>query len=148
MNGKMRSCVMGLIPGQFSSPLPMAQKEPVAYLYNGVGLSDINTVWTDEVRKVYPSAFIYRYSGTFMRSDYLILCQTAPYYDGSKNAVCVDGEYQCYFSTDTKHWRKVDYSAEFEELEAWGTHWTSDSILYKDSTDIYLAASDPIPVYE
>lgn len=32
MNGKMRSCVMGLILGQFSSPLPMAQKTPAGYL--------------------------------------------------------------------------------------------------------------------
>ena len=38
MTEKMRSSVMGLILGQFSSPLPMAQKEPVAYLYNGVRL--------------------------------------------------------------------------------------------------------------
>ena len=38
MNGKMRSSVMGLILSLFSSPLPEVQKEPVAYLYNGVRL--------------------------------------------------------------------------------------------------------------
>lgn len=56
MNEKMRSCVMGLILGQFSSPLSMAQKEPVAYLYNGVRLPKLPE-WD---RETYPYALIYK----------------------------------------------------------------------------------------
>lgn len=62
MNDKMRSWVMGMLLGQVSSPLPMTQtpeqKEPVAYLYNGVELPDINEVWTDELKAEYPYAHL------------------------------------------------------------------------------------------
>ena len=54
MNGKMRSSVMGLILGQFSSPLPEVKKEPVAYLYNGVRLPKLPE-WD---REKYPYAVI------------------------------------------------------------------------------------------
>lgn len=68
MTEKMRSCVMGLLLGQFSSPLPMAQKEPVAYLYNGVRLPKLPE-WD---REKYPYAYItvsesYNYTSVTLR---------------------------------------------------------------------------------
>lgn len=155
MNEKMRSCVMGLILGQFSSPLPMAQKEPVAYLYrtramsyvtyNDVEHPVIETRWYD--KETYPYAFIYRYSGDLLvMTEYLVLCQTAPYYDSSKNAVCVEGQFNCY-SSAIGIWSETTHGAEFKNNKGWGTYWASDNILHKDSTDIYLEGSEPVVVF-
>ena len=74
MNEKMRSSVMGLILGQFSSPLPEVQKEPVAYLYNGVRLPALPE-WD---REKYPFAVIW-YTPGFLGIGsyyYLIISQT------------------------------------------------------------------------
>ena len=54
MTEKMRSSVMGLILSLFSSPLPEVQKQPVAYLYNGVRLPKLPE-WD---RETYPYATI------------------------------------------------------------------------------------------
>lgn len=165
MNGKMRSCVMGLILGQFSSPLPMAQKEPVAYLYNGVRLPKLPE-WD---REKYPYAVILIYE------SYLTKKYTAILYlmkdNNVRQAVDTGGggiyfEYMYYQVGDIQY--KVEYK-DGEVVTEWGEptvltdslsfdvakiKWAnSDIVLALDTTSgeagtLYLATSDPVPVYE
>ena len=67
MNGKMKSCVKGLMMGCCSRPFPLsAKKEPVAYLYNGVRLPALPE-WDKET---YPYALIHHE----FSNDYYRLC--------------------------------------------------------------------------
>ena len=58
MNEKMREFVKGMLPGLPGKPHPMANKEPVAYLYNGVRLPKLPE-WD---REMYPYAMIRYYN--------------------------------------------------------------------------------------
>ena len=131
---------------------PVIPEEPDNYLYrtraasewsyNGIVYPVIEGQWQD--KETYPYAFIYRYSSTMGNRSYLVLCQTAPYYDSAKNAVCVEGQYSCYHSSNGKYWSETTHDADFDITSAWGIQWTSENILYKDSTDIYLEGSEPV----
>lgn len=143
MNSKMRSSVMGLILSLFSSPLPEVQKEPVAYLYNGVRLPKLPE-WD---RGKYP----YSYVGTVM-------------YKGIE-------EYRAYFAKEihTKYASAMsflDAALRYRLIDGqWVEHgagippfitsplWSNVNIYYDSSVEevggtLYLSASDPIPVYE
>lgn len=85
MTRNMRSCVMGLILGQFSSPLPAVQREPVAYLYNGVRLPKLPE-WN---REKHPYALLIDWGG-IAGLDYLLIFSKDPYY---KVETYSDGEY-------------------------------------------------------
>lgn len=109
-------------------------------LYNGVMLSDINTVWTDKV--TYPYAVILRVADAYvdvLGVDYfLYLCQSASVSGDSltiKGAEFVLIDNQWELSTST-----VDGSLS-ENLAV--AIWTSRNILNEDGS-VYLSASDPI----
>ena len=144
MNGKMRSSVIGLILGQFSSPLPMAQKEPVAYLYNGVKLPPLPEVEGYDYEFVSYNSYL---------SKYLFTASTSRGY-------CLES------GTDiitTGSFRQYSYEVEKEE---WALHregsggtnlqnevnsliWCSENVVFNyNTTEVYFEASEPIPVYE
>lgn len=129
------------------------KREPVAYLYNGVELPDINTVWTDELKAEYPYGYIF--GGFWVGSTWQFACTTAPVY--------IDGEYfRASANLSKKQWTYQYYEG---YPDTWYVQGSSDVV--KDDTmgrasadkwsnyDIFdtngslaLAASDPIPVYE
>ena len=142
MNEKMRSSVMGLLLGQFSSPLPMAQKEPVAYLYNGVVLPKLPE-WDKET---YPYAVIgvdhdfgFRrlvLSVSDKKSKYWGLFGT--YYDDDVSRLV-------YIIRDTEFDQKTDYNTKSSfTLEAL---WTNHDIVDDDSGEIIMPASEPVQDY-
>ena len=146
MNEKMRSSVMGLLLGQFSSPLPMAQKEPIAYLYNGIQLPPMPE-W-DKVK--YPYAVIRK----DLADQYFVEFTDKLYvYDGDNR------NFWCYAPVKLKgyKWQDNQYYTDWKfELEseytgvkhtAYYIFWTNTDILNEDGS-VYLSASEPIPVYE
>lgn len=152
MNSNMRSSVMGLLLGQFSSPLPMAQKEPVAYLYNGVQLPDINEVWTDEVKAEYPYAHIVYYTE---QDIYTVRYHKSPisytaYYESTGTPALIGSG--SYFAYDAKGdgWELYQNKEDVLSITLNKSQlvWSSHDILNIDDNSVYLAASDPIPVYE
>lgn len=157
MNEKMRSCVMGLLLGQFSSPLPMAQKEPVAYLYNGVRLPKLPE-WD---REKYPFVVVMQEVSS---SIYFAQAIAAPLY--TEETVSLAGKSLFQLAYDQSYLLK----SAIQETGTWGDWyevpkayfqgrlendgatenvlvWTNHDILNQDGT-VYLAASEPVPVYE
>ena len=136
MNGKMRSSVMGLILGQFSSPLPEVQKEPVAYLYNGVRLPKLPE-WDKET---YPYAYILDAESVYylsLRDSQKTVITGGNVVDYSDKHQAVNGEW--VLSDESQNVGKVI--------------WANYDVYYSDSAEevggtLYLAASDPIPAYE
>lgn len=170
MNEKMRSYVTGLMLGQFSSPLPTAQKEPerqlIGYSYNGVVLPDINEVWTD--KEMYPYAYLCRFEDTEEDGSFygylLYLSNTKAYHASfmpgllmiparSNFAVysIADGtsEYVVkYVEENTRIFAALEYPPdEVPETIVYKCIWCSADICGEEDTDtVYLAASEPIPV--
>lgn len=150
----IRECIEWLLAGLCSRPLPMGAREPVAYLYNGVRLPDINTVWTD--KETYPYALIWDFSEpTGTDGAYLLLL--------SEKALTVSdgvlGAFGCRVASTLtvvghSEWPQLeekDYTGTNHGAGYWITIpeiWTNHDILLADGT-LYLAASDPpVPVYE
>ena len=147
MNELMRSSVMGLILGQFSSPLPISQKQPVAYLYNGVRLPALPE-WD---REMYPFAFI-RYDSSGESATYLYCVESFEYSETpgiagmgwglivpATSLICKleNGSWGTFGNHNVFGQGVYDYLI----------HWTNFDMLAKDGS-IYIAASEPIPVYE
>ena len=139
---------MGLILGQFSSPLPEVQKEPVAYLYNGVRLPKLPE-WD---RGKYPYAVIALYNTSNNAGKYeLILCQNILSYDGENVVQEKENNYLCYL-TDNNTWNYIN-TYDFEEVVFIGDGeqtliWTSSEIPNSTDGSVYMAATKPAPVYE
>ena len=143
MNSKMRSSVMGLILGQFSSPLPMAQKEPVAYLYNGVRLPALPE-WD---REKYPYSYvgtamylnIEEYRAYFAKKIHTKSAGAMMFIDAALRYRLIDGQW-------------VEHGAGIPPVIT-SPLWSNVNIYYDSSVEevggtLYLSASEPIPVYE
>lgn len=148
MNGKMRSCVMGLILGQFSSPLPEAQKEPVAYLYNGVRLPKLPE-WD---REKYPFAYIDHWvSGEYVL--YLMENPTITRDDDLDWVYFKIGENICFIlQNGVDAWTPYKSSNATNNVFVYNGGaldacvWSNFDIECDDV--MYFAASEPVPVYE
>jgi hypothetical protein len=107
------------------------------YLYNGVKLPDINTVWTD--KETYPYVCI---TYTRMYDAYHFRRSTSPIYFNGTGFVFSAHRYS-YASGET--W-KGDINPNDDLLDDTSDMiWTNADILNEDGT-VFLAASDPIPV--
>lgn len=123
------------------NPLPISQKEPVAYLYNGVRLPKLPE-WDSKYRKL----FIFRDEE---ESSYdVIAAESVEYtYNGAKFAIDPHGEYCWYYCDDgSGTWEfyantSNPFAALLDRIV-----WANFDVLGEDGTT-YLAASDPIPVY-
>lgn len=120
---------------------------PVAYLYNGVRLPDIYKVYTPEIQKTHPYVFIYLdgYTGyywlwAFTKPIYRVnITGLLAYPDG---AVAI----RWVLYTDETEWGHKIENAQSGLFTA-SSLWANFDVLNEDGT-VYLAASDPIPVYE
>lgn len=140
-----------VIPDEPSSKL-------VGYSYNGVVLPDINTVWTDELKQTYPYAYINLMPESQYHPDTYILYLT------DKKFYFTKEDYLMGMKTTYNSYRcpVVDFP-EFGNANQWNinsenkytdasrigvsANWANYEILNLDGT-VYLAASEPIPVYE
>lgn len=133
----------GLILGLVSPPVPhVVKKEPIAYSYNGVILPKLPE-WD---REVYPYAVL-QDNGNYHR----LTISSKPIYGKASGD-------KVYFSTGSnaegRTWEL--YPGDTEWDEGWWTPsvlvlvpvlWANHDVLYEDG-NLYLAKSDPIPVYE
>lgn len=122
-----------------------AVREPVAYLYNGVRLPKLPE-WDKEA---YPYAVIYKNN----LGKYKLLCSA------NRIIESIDGTGQAtgYFQIPDGDWLRTGYSdgiwGDFaqhsgqELLTLYTLIWTNTDIHYADGT-VYLAYSEPVPVYE
>lgn len=121
----------------------------IAYLYNGVELPDINTVWTDKA--TYPCAIIARGipNGTY----YLTVCGDKPYYTEQsygtegyepivvapkpfKGFSCVGGSW--VLNTEDTGYGAALRTGTFELI------WTNVDVMNKDNGSVYFNGSDPV----
>lgn len=131
---------------------PEEEKTPVAFLYNGVRLPDINAVWTD--KETYPYSLIYLKDG--FACLYLL---TSEIFVNENNEVEVKNYGRVAISimlSIGSGWSDID---ERTIVDAYAGQifcsvadfvyfiWTSHDILNADGT-VYLAASEPVSVYE
>ena len=156
MTGKMRDYVKGLILGLSGKPLPMSQKEPVAYLYNGVRLPKLPE-WD---REAYPYAYISK-SGTGTRTTYCLSICTSLYTsvdeDGDSWSLYAEG---CLKSVtgiapaliDATEWSQLDPYNNGNKYKV--CNYDSDYVFWSDHSfsgpngEEWITASDPVPVYE
>ena len=163
----LRSFLTGLALGLSGKPLPLAKKEPIAYLYNGVRLPKLPE-WD---RVAYPYAAIYTYHGKHEPYNpiYRLVLSDSPFkiiYANSGlgyfyTAIKCYGNYIAYWKIKTADdWSGDGSGADGMSFslddETGAVIWANTDIFYADdySADetlagtLYLAASEPIPVYE
>lgn len=144
------SLFKGLQVGGLIAGMQRVTKKPIAFLYNGVQLPPL-PAWDKEA---YPYAVINYYKIT---GEYTI-------YFAAPNAYCYENTF-VYFggSSDGEHVAAVQYTGtleqgwyDYQEVENFNVclNWKVTSWAIWSNTDLeydgtlYLAASDPIPVYE
>lgn len=128
--------------------------EPIAYLYNGVQLPDINRVWTDKV--TYPYAMITR---TITNGSYLLLvCGDMPYYteqaynaeEGYHPVVISPGPYKGFAYVAGSWVLSIENTDSGVSNNAGNLEliWTNVDVMNKDNGSVYFDASEPpVPVY-
>ena len=143
----------GLIMALCGRAVQYPKREPVAYLYNGVGpLPDIYTVYTPELQKLYPFVFINLLDiGAIKRAT--LYCLPELGYNYANNNWCINLSGLTYLTASVKiggsEW------GSFSE-ESGGTGFVVSNLedgwanfdVRNENGSVYLAASDPVPVYE
>lgn len=143
----LKSFQMGLAMGLSGKPLPLAKKEPIAYLYNGVRLPKLPE-WD---REKYPYAVI-----TYMAitAQYkLSVFSECEHYKNSAGKLLVgsqsasqeelSGYYAASLSDTEWHYADTPTRSAFAN----DVKWANFDIQNEDGS-IRLPASEPIPVYE
>lgn len=139
----LRSFKTGLALGLTGAPLPFPQKEPVAYLYNGVRLPKLPE-W-DKVK--YPYAVLQGMSGS-----YRLNVSSLPIYaikQGEKTYITVsqDAEGHNYqIATGSEYWEGGMFGG-VSPIVSLPVFWANYDVKYEDGKP-YLTASEPVPVYE
>lgn len=141
---------------------------PVAYLYNGVRLPNINSVYTSELQKDYPYAFIkiqsngrillcvfgaeaHYFEYTRPSSEVRLLFGSPPSWD---DGFVDDGikvpmqQYEC------AEYNNYQWTLAYQSSDGYvditpptsTPHWSNFNVEYNGS--VYLEASEPIPVYK
>ena len=156
----LKAWLTGFALGLAGKPLPlsMEKREPVAYLYNGVQHPDIDSVWVDKV--TYPHAVITAiFRDNTVYYLWLISKQTSIYGESGNEVWGVqEGDASCtvYRSKAQGAWEAANlFTDGANTRDDFGGYyisgitpiWTSHDILNADGT-LYLAASEPVPVYE
>lgn len=162
------SLTLGWLVGkQIAGQRKAVEKQPVAYLYNGVTAKDINEVWTD--KKTYPYAFLARLGTSSTIRLYLTtsLC-CARFEDGELHGFYVDedctmmvynqasSDFSWYFFKKTTYKAKqVDTtmnplwtSEDMKRVNYLGWSYEISDYAYELTEEIALPTSKPIPVFE
>ena len=117
------------------------------FLYNGVELPDINTVWTD--KETFPYAVIFGATSAEASQGIKYTAwgfSSLGSYDGASFIVENSFAAGFYITNDSKSWTFVGVSTEFGQREVDAVPlWSNHDILNPDGS-VYLAASTPIRV--
>ena len=139
----------GIILALVSPPIPhVVRKQPIAYSYNGVILPKLPE-WD---KTVYPYAVIGKVSN-YPDVYILVMGENAPTYSSDTGKVTIAmsstakplqvakcaSPYSAWGGVADWSYHMCDFWTDF--------YWTNTDILDEDGT-VYMAASEPIPVYE
>ena len=162
-----KSFLIGLALGLAGKPLPISQgKEPIGYLYGhiakegetathtidgvgyvGVVCPDIASVPSEDLGIMQPNRLIVRNG-----DSYYIYQSDNPFFNnGSQFYLYGPGSFSSYLCVLGKSWFNSNRGfTPYTLSEKCECVWSSHDILYKDSTEVYLAASDCVclPIYE
>lgn len=132
--------LMGFIMGQKLRDMRQpTEKEPIAYLYNGVQLPPLPE-WDKET---YPYCII-----TAIGAKYYFRAYTDPIVGGSATGRFADGSAeQIYCTLADGAWGSFA-SSTVTSVNTSQTVWTNHDMISSSDGTVYFAASDPIPVYE
>ena len=138
----LKSFLIGYALGLSGKPLPLSGGEPVAYLYNGVRLPKLPE-WDKEA---YPYAGIFSMSVGFM---FRALSPTAYYFQNGDEWTLgsFDGNLSSTKYNDKDNWGRLSHDTSYGGLPAPVLIWTNFDFMNEDGS-VYLAASEPIPVYD
>lgn len=124
----------------FALVSPVMAAEIETYLYNGVELPDINTVWTDKSN--YPCAVLYQRSDGFTA---LMVYASVAGYSPSGDLIYY-GPYVRY-KLNGGIWEHTSTQASTIGFSTTLTpFWTNVDITRTDGSGLFLAATDPVPV--
>lgn len=144
-----------------------SRKEPIAYLYNGVQLPPLPE-WD---REMYPYAYVCFMDHILDRlTGHYIWVTDRPIYandetwsaEGTTRIICVHGEdavgYMCYKLVDgiwtyerssTISGTDMMYQIIWSNVDVYIMgHDSEDAGIYEPTNNLYIPASDPVPVYE
>ena len=121
-------------PGTYQVKIERALFEPTAYLYNDKKLPKL------------PAFEGYAVIGR--SSNYLLRVSALPsYYTGA--SVVTPAPVQYWKCTDGANWDgPYTVSASDPAFLSNSTYWANHDVIREDDSTVYLAASDPVPVYE
>lgn len=148
----LKSWLIGFALGLCGKPLPFAKKTPIGYSYNGVVLPALPE-WD---REGYPYAVIMDLkSATNATSDFIVWFLDNPIvfrgsYLSYANGIN-DGYAQNYiYNNGDSGWVLNEEKTDFwDDLSLSGDLvWTNTDILSEADGTVYLATSEPVPVYE
>lgn len=154
-----RSRVLGTIIGTLSrGQFPKPTAEPVAFLYNGVRLPDIFTVYTPELQKSHPFVVIIYHPSA--NSYSLNFYAEQNYYEANGTEWFGYDEYTpnlVRYKIENGEWvlhsnpgkfnLLVDKNGGYAPETSPTAIWTNFDLYYSDGT-LYSAKSEPVPVYE
>lgn len=147
MNELMRSCAMGLILSLFSSPLPEVQKEPVAYLYNGVILPALPE-WD---RETYPYLVIDYFSGDAYACHEVPTAQKTFMPTIKLQAPYLHSKLYTDYAQTHEYWQEWVEMQEDGSFSRMATYVLSScDILYESDGSVYASASPiltPTPMH-
>jgi hypothetical protein len=132
---------------EFSDPIPVSGI--VAYSYNGTVLPDINTVYTPEQQKTHPYAYItnHFWQHALMLSPVPLVVSN---FDTDEKCIGTTSEAEVvYYMAKSGPWEYLGTYSEsgdifVDEVVVWSNYDITDI----DDNSLFMAASEPIPVYE
>lgn len=122
-------------------------KTPVAYLYNGVQLPALPE-WD---RETYPYIFMDKRKPLYSDATYYLTMVASPFTKTTKDGAVVINytlpRLGCYYKLSEGVWSAVSEYTNGGTITNPTSVWSNHDILDENGT-VYLAASEPIPVYE
>lgn len=145
----LRQFVEWILPGWGSRPLPMGAREPVAYLYNGVRLPGLPKEWNPETHPYLYIIHAYRFGEEPSEGvEYELLLKKYPLKETSMEYYWESDGPCIYYDNINGKW-VFNSSAENEDFDGAKLSyidWCNVDLIRNE--EIYLEASDPVPVYE
>ena len=143
----LRSWLTGYALGLCGKPLPFSkvQKEPVAYLYNGVRLPKLPETG-------YQYAIISKTKDDYtlgLYDEYVLFVTNQQPIKGTGSITFPAGTYRIYEYRTTEAFGWVEEANENDKYinAFYDLFWCNEDILNENGS-VYFAASEPIPVYE
>lgn len=129
------SMTLGYLVGkQIAGQRRTQERQPIAYLYNGVQLPPLPE-WD---RDMYPYAFMHK------ALHYQLWVGEEITYNGAN--IGIAGAYLHYYS-DNAEWIELSGGTDVMICGIQDVEWANFDVLNSDGS-VYLSASDPIPVYD